>query len=141
MVLIQVDVNLLDQLATKVNSGELSGLDAFASLIAAVGVTNAVDQAIPQTTVPLLMKPFWEKAIPIHESTKELLARWYNKEIASIDVLAETPALMKKIDKIMDDCELGLGLIYGFDINEMRKAREEAMNSLADIFATPTPQP
>lgn len=141
LLFIQIDVNMLEQIATKVNSGELTGFDSFGSIFTLAALVKAVDEAIPQTTVPEIMKPNWDQAISIHDTSKDLIYKWVNDEIISTDVLEKTPSLLKKIDKIMDNIEKELESSYGFDAQELNKTREDAIKSMDDIFATSTPQP
>ena len=77
----------------------------------------------------------------MHESTKRLLSRWYNKEIDSGDVLVEVEPILAEADQIMTDFEQELSSTYGFDPEELKKVRDEAVQTMDHIFdKTPTPE-
>jgi hypothetical protein len=141
MLFIQIDSNMLDQTATKIKAGELTGLNSFVALITLAAMVNAVDEAIPQTKVPDIISPFWEQALPVQSATKDLVSRWVNKEIDSTVVLEEVAPLLEKIEKTMVNLDQELEFNYGFDAQEMKKARQDAIDSMNEIFATATPQP
>ena len=141
MLFIQLDANMLDQVATKVNAGELTGFNSLGGLIALAAVINAVDEAIPQTTTPEIFSPYWEQALSIHAATKDLTAKWFNKEIDSSVVLDDVAPYLEQIEKIMDDLDKELASSYGFNLQDMKKYREDAIQSFNGIFGTPTPAP
>ena len=141
MLFIQIDANMLDDVATKVKSGDLAGFESFGALIVLAALVNAVEEAIPQTTPPELLKPYWDQVLPIHAATKELIAQWYNKEIDSTIVLEEVAPILNQVEQIMSDLDHELASTYGFNAEELNQSREEAIQSMNEIFGTPTPSP
>lgn len=141
MVFIEVDANLLSETAEKVKSGELTGMDATGALFATAALVKAVDEAIPQVTPPEIVVPFWERALPVHAATKDLISRWFDKEIDSSIVLEENIPNLGEITKIINELDKELSSVYGFDPDEMKKTREEAIERLNSVFATKTPTP
>ena len=139
MIFIEVEVNLLQEFAEKVNSGELSGFDSLGSMIVVAAFVEAIDQIIEETTIPDLFNPFWENAIPIHESTKDLLAKWFNKEIDSSAVLSEVAPYIDQINLTMDGLDQELSLKYGIETDELKAVREESVSSMDELFTTATP--
>jgi len=141
MLFFELDANMLQELAEKVQDEELTGTDAWSSLFTLALLVNVVDESFPNVTVPDLFVPFWDKAILIHEATKDLVARWFNDEIESSTVLEEIPPHLKDIEKIMDDLDKALAKEYGFERDELDQYREEAIVNMNEIFATATPEP
>lgn len=141
MLFIQVDASMLDDVATKVKAGDLVGFESFGALIVLAALVNAVEEAIPQTTPPELIKPYWDQVLPIHAATKALIAQWYNKEIDSTIVLEEVAPILDQVEQIMSDLDHELATTYGFDAKELNQFREETIQSMNEIFGTPTPSP
>ena len=139
LVFIELNVNLLNETATRVNSGELSGPSSFGTILALSIVVNAVEEGIPDI-VPLEdLKPYWEDALAVHAGTKDILSRWLNDEIDSAKVMEEIGPFIEQIDKINSDAEHTLSKEYGFDSAELASTRDGVMQSIGELFATPTP--
>ena len=141
MLLIQIDANLINETAARVNSGELTGFDSLGALIAVAALVSVVDKAIPETEVPSLLQPFWDQVLPVHDQCKDIVARWFNKEITSTDVLAEMEPLLAAIDTILDETDQTLATEYGFDPQELQDQRDEAIQQINAALNTPTPAP
>ena len=56
MLFTHLDVELLKQVASRVNKKELTGFDSFGALLAVATLINTVDEAIPQTQPPASIK-------------------------------------------------------------------------------------
>ncbi len=141
LILIQIDTNLLQETATRVNTGELSGFQSLGAVIALAALVNAVDQAIPEIQAPEQIKPQWDEAIVVHNQTKDILARWFNKDIDSSAVLDEVKPLITGIENTLSSVDNTLSKMYGFDPNELQKVRDDAIASVNEIWNTPTPTP
>ena len=139
LLFIQIDTNLLEEIATKVKNGELTGFDSLGALLGLAMVIDEVNNGILETTPLPIFMPYWEDALKVHEETKTVLGDWFNKEINSTEVLEKTPSMNSKIEKIMVDLEKEISVINGLSIEELKKAREEAIQSIGEIFETPTP--
>ncbi|PKO08037.1 MAG: hypothetical protein CVU40_17485 [Chloroflexi bacterium HGW-Chloroflexi-2] len=139
LLFIQIDSNMLEETATKVNNGELAGFEALGALLGLATIIDEVNKGIAVTTPLPFLKPYWEDALMIHEETKTLLGDWFNKKIDSSIVMEKTPALNASIEKIMVDLEKELSGINGIDAEELKKVRDEAIQSIGEIFETSTP--
>ena len=141
MLFIYLDLNMLSETANKINSGELSGFDAFGALFSQIALINAVDEAIPVTTVPNAITKDWEDATSIHEVTKEIVSKWWNKEIDSGEVMVQVSSYLDVIDKTMKSVEKDLARMFGGSARDLEKIREDAIQEFYGIFSTPTPTP
>lgn len=139
LLFIQVNTNLLEETAAKVNAGELTGFDSFGALVAVMAFIKGVDDFIPQITPPDLIKSYWDQAVFIHKEIKGLGGRWFEKEIDSTIVLEEIQPYLLQIDRIMTDLDNDLASHYGFEAKELQQIREEAIQSVNEVFVTPTP--
>src|SRR3990172_5518773 len=63
---VQATLELLDETAQRVKSGELSGLDSFGALIVIAAFVNAIDEAIPEIDPPPPIDYYWEDILNIH---------------------------------------------------------------------------
>jgi hypothetical protein len=140
LLFIEVDTNMLSETASRVKSGEISGLDGFGTTLALAMLVEGVDQAIAETTPPEFLQKPWDRALEIHEQTKDILSRWFNDEIDSSIVLDEIEDPLGEIEKIMSGVEEELASRYGIDPDEMREFREDTIESMNEIFNTPTPE-
>ena len=142
MVLIQSELGLLHETAVKVRDGELEGFESFGALIAVASLVNAIDENLPQIgPVPPLTET-WDEMLAIHESVKDVTARWFNKDIASPEVIEELTPLMADVEEIMSRAEARLTQVYGLPQKELEAWRCQAVEDLSSAFdATPTPTP
>jgi len=134
LVLIQFNAHLLSETATRVQSGELEGFEALGALLAVAALIGTVDESIPQTVSPDVVDPAWNSAIIVHEQTKQLAARWLDKEVDSGQVVAEMQAVLRDIDEILTSAEAALGTEYNLDSNLLTQKRQEIINTLPEIF-------
>lgn len=141
LLFVQINANLLKETAIRVNSGELSGFESFGTVVAVASLVNAVDEAIAENTPPKQLQIQWDKALDIHSQTKDILSRWFNKEIDSSVVLTEIEGPVIEIEDILSSVDKELSKMYGFDLDELQKVRDEAIVSINQIFNTPTPTP
>jgi hypothetical protein len=139
LLFIQIDMRMLDEIAEKVQAGELVGIETVGALMVLATVVNEVDTAIQSATPPDLIKDDWEAALQAHEETKQLITDWVNEEMDSSGIRAEAEDKLGEIDQLMESVEKTLAEYYGFDQEEMRRSREAVVESVNEIFATPEP--
>ena len=138
MVLIQTNANLLLEVADRIHSGELVGFEKVGFILGIAGIIWAIDEVIPDITTFVGMDTYWSESIEVHEITKELLGQWMDEEIDSTIVMDELEMPLEKIDEIMNTIEELLGETYGFEASELTSIRKEIIESMDEIFATPT---
>ncbi|MFC2064158.1 hypothetical protein ACFLXB_03570 [Chloroflexota bacterium] len=141
MLFIYMDINMLDQGAKEINSGELSGAESFGYIIGLATLVNAVDKEIPQIKPHDKLNTYWERSLSIHEITKDLISKWFNDEIDSAVVLDEVKPYLAQIENNMSDFEREIENIYGMDADDMKEYRDQAIIDFNSIFSPPTPQP
>lgn len=135
LVFIQVDMSMLEEIAEKVQAGELVGIESLGALMVLATVLNEVDNALQEVSPPELLQEPWETALQIHEETKQMITDWVNQHEDSTSILAATPQKMAAIEDLMNDVETILSEYYGFDQEEMRRSREAVVESVNEIFS------
>ncbi|MFC1996971.1 hypothetical protein ACFLXI_05110 [Chloroflexota bacterium] len=141
LLFVQIDANLLKETASRVKSGELEGFESLGVIIAMSALIQALDELIAETTPPDILKSEWDQAIEIHRQTREILKRWWDKEINSTNVLDEISAPLDEIETLMGDIDKELSNNFHFDPAELKQVRDDAIESINVIFETPTPTP
>ncbi len=136
LVFIQVDMSMLEEIAEKVQAGELVGIESLGALMVLATVVNEVDTALQEVTPPELLREPWQTALQIHEETKQMITDWVNQHEDSAGILAATPEKMAAMEDLMNEVESVLSEYYGFDQEEMRRSREAVVESVNEIFAT-----
>jgi hypothetical protein len=134
LVLIQANAELLNESATRVQSGELDGLEGLGAVFAVAALIAAVDESIPQTMPPDPLRSAWNAATVVHQQTKDLAGRWLDKQVDSAQVVAEIEPLLTSIGEIVTEAEAVLGTEYGFDSDMLTREREDTIDSLPDVF-------
>lgn len=134
LVFIQLNAHLLSETATRVQSGELEGFEALGLVMAVAALIGAVDESIPQAESPDVLDPAWNSAIIVHEQTKELAARWLDKEVDAAQVVGEMQPVLRDIDAAVTGAEAALGTEYNVDSNLLTQKRKEIIDSLPEIF-------
>ncbi len=141
LVAIQAEVNLLDETARRVASGELEGTDSFSSVMAVALIIQAVDEGIAEYAPPAIVKPSWEAAVSIHQTTRSLVTSWFNQEINADAVISEIASPLADIDAVLSDVDDLLETVYALDRAELDGLRDELVRGMRDILNTPTPPP
>jgi len=138
----QVNAEMLSEAAARVQAGELTGFDALGATLALVGLMEGVDQGYAERKpLDLLTSPYAD-AQEVHETLKDILARWWNEEIDSTQVLTEVEPELTRIDGIVGGAERTLARTYGFDMEEMAQYRQEVLDSIPDMLKpTVVPEP
>lgn len=136
LVFIQVDVSTLEEIAEKVQAGELVGIESLGALMVLATVLNEVDNALQKVTPPQLLREPWQNALQIHEETKQMITDWVNQHEDSTGILTATPQKMAAMEGLMNEVETILSEYYGFDQEEMRRSREAVVESVNEIFST-----
>ncbi len=137
LVAIQAEVNLLDETARRVASGELEGTDSFSSVMAVALIIQAVDEGIAEYAPPAIVKPSWEAAVSIHQTTRSLVTSWFNQEINADAVISEIASPLADIDAVLSDGR-PTGNRSAHQIAELDGLRDELPGGMRDI---PTHRP
>jgi len=135
---IYLDANLLNETASRVNSGELSGFESLGSIIVLASMVNAVDSAINSTTAPLALDEYWKESLNIHNSTKSILSEWFNDEIDSEIVMKQAEPDFMKIVTIITNFEKEISERYGISATDLKKLREDAIIEFNKILESPS---
>lgn len=142
MVLIQTDGNLIAEFASRVQSGELEGFEQFAPMLTIAALIKGVDESLPEIESPQYLRTDWEGMVEIHNSSKELYAKWINKEISTSEILDQIEPINNSTEKIMQEVDKNMSDYYAFSEIELNDARSEILESVSDIFeSTSTPEP
>lgn len=140
LVFIQSGVELLEETAQRVNSGELEGFEAFGSILVVSVLLDTVDESTTKLKKLDELSEIWPASIDILREAEDILGRWFNKEINSGDVLVEIAPLIEEIDTLLQDAEAILSEKFSVDQDELRQLREETIEDIRAIYdATPTP--
>ena len=134
-----LSAELLNETATRVKSGELAGFDTLGALIALAAFVNAVDEGFAEVTPPELLVSSYEDALAVHNQIKDIFARWWDDQIDAAAVLQEMEPVLQAIDQTARTAEEILAREYGQDPDELTRIRQELIDSIPDIFATPEP--
>jgi len=142
MVLIQSVAGMLNETAVKVRDGELEGFESFGAIIVVASMIEAIDENLPSIEPVATLADGWEDMLAVLEGVKDITARWFNKEIASPEVIEELASLLATADEITSRAEDRLTQAYGLPLKELQAWRTETMERLSGIFEhTPTSTP
>lgn len=138
---IETNVNILNEIARRVDTGELSGDELLGITFLTMRMIKVVENLVPEIVPPEIILPYWENALMVHESTSNLLpiSIIISGEIDSSKVLDETPPLIEEIAQIMTNVELILENSYSIDIEVLGQLREEVIQSYGSLYIIPTP--
>lgn len=137
MLFSQASLELLDETAQQVQSGELSGFESFGALIVVAAFINAIDEAIPEIEPPSPIDIHWGDFLAIHEEIKSIVRRWYNKEIESSIVILEVKPLSSELECVIQAIESDLADQYQISSDELSKERQKIVEEFRNIFKTP----
>ena len=142
LALIQMNAEILSETALRIDTGELTGFAASLLPVVLVDVINAVDQeTLGVQPVPEL-EGHWEEMLVVQDRTKDILAGWRDKEIDTVQVIAEAQPLVAEAERILTETERILSEKYGFPEEELTLGRQQRMKELRDSIAgAPTPAP
>jgi hypothetical protein len=134
LVFIQTAAELLDEVASRVESGETEGFDKLRSLMVVAGLVGGVNDAVPQMTPPDTLAPAWNDAIAAHDALQEILRGWWEEEIDASQVVVDLEPILADIDAIVADAEEALADEYGFDPSFLTEQRQEILESVSEVF-------
>lgn len=135
----QVDAQLVSEAANRALSGELSGTDQFATTLVIASLIEAVDETLTADQPPEALLGPWEDAHSIHEQTKQYLSAWFNSEADAAATVASMQAVLAQAETVMVEVDSIFADQYGYDLEELAAQRQETLDSIPDIFPTPTP--
>jgi hypothetical protein len=135
----QVDAQMVAEAANRSLSGELSGADRFATTIMIASLIQAVDESLSADQPPEALLGPWQDARSIHDQTKQLLSAWFNSEADAAATVSSMQPVLDEAESILTDLETILAEQYDFNPDELAAQRQETLQSIPDIFATPTP--
>lgn len=141
MLLVQINTSLLEETASQIQSGELSGFEAWGAGIVVAAMVSGAEEEFAGFQPSSLLSDQWQAAEGIHKQIANIVARWFEDEIDSSEVLDEMESLTKNLDTALSRAESILADRYGIDPNELRATRDEMKATIADVFATPTAIP
>jgi hypothetical protein len=139
MVLIQTNANMLMEVAERIDKGELEGFESFGYVLGLAAMVGAIEEVLPEIEIATGLEDYWSESIKVHDSTKDILARWIEEEIDSRIVMEELEIPLERIDEIMTNLEEFLGLAYQFEASELTTMREEIVAEMEEIFENPPP--
>ncbi len=146
LVLIQVNAELLDETASRVQSGELVDSEETDVILALAGLIQGVEEALPQITPPDVLIPAWQDAVGVHEETRGIVRRWRDQEISSLQVIDDMAPVVTEIGAVVRSVEAALASEYNLDLELLAEQRQEIIARVPEIFETglapsPTPAP
>ncbi|MFO7169891.1 MAG: hypothetical protein DIU80_017860 [Chloroflexota bacterium] len=140
LVLLQGSVVTAEDLATRVQSGELDGFGALGQMIAVGVLLKAVDEALAEDAPAAALETAWEEARTIAPDVGALMARWSDQELSAAEIPAELAPITERVEQMLATAERDLSAVYAVDAAELRQLREEAMAGLREqLRATPEP--
>ena len=138
--LIQIDAQLVEEAASRTQSGDLTGFEQVGALLAIAALIEGVDQSLAEIMPPESLTDHLGDARLVHGQTKSLLAEWFNDEIDSAEVSAGMGPILLDAERVIAGAEQTLAEVFGFDLDQLAEERQETLDSLPDIFeSTPTP--
>lgn len=142
LVLAQGTAALLEETALKTESGELAGFESFGAITIVAALGGVVDGALRGVTPFDDLAPMWNESLKLHQETKLISRRWFDKEIDSSEALNDIQPVLEALNLVLLDAEIELLEKYGIGTDEMEKWREEALANLrTGIPAPPTVAP
>jgi len=140
--MIQAEAEMLHKLALKVRDGEIEGFEGFGAMLVIVAFMEAMNENLPEIEPVDPLAEIWEEMLAVHEQAKEIAARWFNKEIASAEVIEELEPVLEEADDIASRAEESLIRAYDLPREDLREWRRETIEQLSSVFEpTPTPTP
>jgi hypothetical protein len=141
LLFIQIDANLIQETANRVNSGELSKNDSGGLILAIATLAAGLDEEIAGIKPTNELRTQLNQAVAIHYQTKSIIHSWFMGEIDSSAVLDEIKKPITDMENIISSADEVLSTMYGFDPNELQKVRDDAIASINQVLNTPTPTP
>jgi hypothetical protein len=132
----QLEVEMLNEIALQVQEGELEGFEAFGTLLALSALIEEVDKSLPDVEpLPELRGP-WDDLTGIHEEIKGIISRWVNDEIDSSRVVGETNPLLENAESALNQAETVLEEDYDLPSAELTSRRQELMREVSNAVSS-----
>jgi hypothetical protein len=140
VVMIQFDTEATSGLAGQIIAGNIPQADLQQSILTMAGLADGTDWVIPFITPSARFQSHWETALAIHMHNRELLEKWVNGIMDSAMVEQEIQNDLSTISRTVEEVEGILVNEYGFDMQLLIEAREQALAGMRGTpEATPTP--
>lgn len=137
LVYVQVDAQLLHDVALKVKDGSLEGFQAIGSLYGVAALVGGLDKALADFTPAALFRPVWDKALAVHRRTLDTLKAWLDQKMTSEQVLAEMKPVLADAASVGKDADAILAQTLKVDTSELTKQREDTLRDLKDALTAP----
>jgi hypothetical protein len=142
LVLLQGSVIATEDLATRVQSGELDGLGALGQLLGIGMLVQAVDTSLAEDVPTPVLQAAWTDARAITPDLRSVLARWSDQNLTAAEIPAEVAPISARVEQMLTLAERDLSGAYDIDVAELRRLRENVMADLRErLRATPEPEP
>ena len=82
-----------------------------------------------------------ENVLAIHGQLKDITSRWLSKDIDSTIVIKEMAPVLQEMEETAQAAQEILAGEYNIDVDELAEIRQEIIDTVPDLFATPTPEP
>ena len=131
LVMAQASAELLNETAVRSQEGELEGFDWLGATIVIGAITVAIEDAQVEIDPPESLQSFADDIFELNGMTRDVLARWYDEEIYSEDVILEMEPILFQMEDVISNAEVVMGEEYDGDAAELAQIREELVEELA----------
>ncbi len=140
VVMIQFNTESIAVTAGQIIAGNIKPSEVPQTLLTISGLVDVADWAIPFVFPPTSLQSQWEAALMVHVHSRELMGKWQNGDMDALQVQNEIQGDLTSISQTVDEVEGILAEEYGFDMQSLIEAREEALagiRGLGETTATP----
>ena len=128
LAVIGMNAELLNELATDANSGEIGEMELPFLLLVMGDFLQGTDNLLSGITPADLLLPFWDDAIASHEAIKDITARWAGMEITAATVLAGLEPVMEDMEATLSNAESALIEEYDLSAEDLAEYSDTAMD-------------
>ena len=112
---------------------EISGFEAGIVRFAIASLFGQLDETIQSSEPIYFLGGQWAEMLEYHEAIREILLKWFDKEIDSSNIVEELPPILENMDEILSDSEEIIAGKYGIDESILSDAREEVLDVVKEF--------
>ena len=140
LVMLESTVAGIDELARKLQAGEVDSFTAGLTLLVLSSILGEVKKLLDQDPPVRSLSSAWTAAREAMDELAPILADWFDKKTTSVEVVNLLPPVMEHFKRAVDLADRQIAREYSVSRADLDKLREEAKaNFRAMVEGTPTP--
>jgi hypothetical protein len=131
---IQINAELVDEVARRIQSGELTGYDRYGAMLAVSALIEEVHRLFPEVAAPDPLSEPWNTMLDVHERTREIIRAWFNDEINTGEVLQTIAPIIDEADNVLLETQQIMSDTFEFEPAALTRERSRILDSLPKIL-------